>query len=246
MRSPNPPRTDNDRTDAGQHLEAGGNGDIYSLFWREDVEERRGLRFSLVGAVIVHAVLLLITFPNVYSGEIDDHAKKQRVFVVQNPRFKPPEVPVTQLPQVQARRVPIPDPDPDDPEPLRLDDIRNDVRLPNIDPDLIITVPSAPPVPASNEPLVIGGDVVAPVREHFVAPKYTEMARRARITGSVVLQTVITREGRVTRIEVLKSLPLGLADEAIHAVEQWRYKPATLNGKPVDVYLNLSVIFNLQ
>ena len=47
-------------------------------------------------------------------------------------------------------------------------------------------------------------------------------------------------------VKVLKGLPMGLDQAAAEAVKKWRFKPATLNGKPVDVYYNLTVNFTLQ
>lgn len=62
----------------------------------------------------------------------------------------------------------------------------------------------------------------------------------------VILQTIIDREGRITKVKVLKGLPMGLTDAAVAAVEQRRYEPATLNGRPVAVILTLTVNFQLQ
>ena len=45
---------------------------------------------------------------------------------------------------------------------------------------------------------------------------------------------------------VLKGLPMGLSEAAEEAVKRWKFKPATLNGKPVSVYFNLTVNFQLQ
>ena len=56
----------------------------------------------------------------------------------------------------------------------------------------------------------------------------------------------IDEQGNVTDVSVLKGLPMGLSEAAVEAVKQWKYKPATLNGKPVAVYFNLTVNFQLQ
>ena len=45
---------------------------------------------------------------------------------------------------------------------------------------------------------------------------------------------------------MLKGLPMGLSEAAVSAVKQWKFKPATLRGKPVDVYFNLTINFTLQ
>ncbi|HJW93359.1 MAG TPA: energy transducer TonB, partial [Thermoanaerobaculia bacterium] len=74
----------------------------------------------------------------------------------------------------------------------------------------------------------------------------TEPARHAHITGVVVVEAVIGKDGRVEDVKVLKGLPMGLSDEAVSAVRQWRFKPGTLNGEPVDVIFSLTVNFKMD
>jgi TonB family protein len=78
-------------------------------------------------------------------------------------------------------------------------------------------------------------------------PQYTEAARKAKWQGTVVLQVVVTPDGRATNIEVVKSPPgLGVEDKAIEAVKTWRFKPALgPEGKPVAVTIPLEVLFRL-
>ena len=94
--------------------------------------------------------------------------------------------------------------------------------------------------------MYIVGEVDPPVRIHYVDPLYTEIARRARIHGMVILQAIINTEGLVTDVKVLKPLSMGLSEEAVKAVKQWRYKPSTKNGRPVNVQLSVTVNFQLQ
>ena len=63
-----------------------------------------------------------------------------------------------------------------------------------------------------------------------VVPKF-ETARGVK--GSVLLGGVITPEGRVTNIRVIRSLDSSIDDRAIDAFRQYRFAPALLNGKPV-------------
>lgn len=93
--------------------------------------------------------------------------------------------------------------------------------------------------------LFVKGDVTAPRKVDSVAPKYTEAAREQKIQGVVILQAVITKEGVVEEVEVLRGLPYGLTEVAIEALEQWTFEPATLEGEPVDVYYNLTFNFQL-
>ena len=62
----------------------------------------------------------------------------------------------------------------------------------------------------------------------------------------MILQAIIDAMGNVSQVKILKGLPLGLDTSAIETVESWRFKPATLEGQPVAVYLNLLINFSLQ
>lgn len=96
-------------------------------------------------------------------------------------------------------------------------------------------------------PVRVGGNVKAPiVIEPRADPKYTEIARRARIEGLVIIEAVIDRDGNVTEARILKGLPMGLDQEALSAIRRWKFRPGTLNGQPVPVYYNLTVNFRLN
>jgi len=93
--------------------------------------------------------------------------------------------------------------------------------------------------------LRVGGDVKAPVVISRVEPLYPEEARKARIMGIVIVEAIIDRNGVVKNASVLKPLPFGLDQAALDSVKQWKFKPATLNGQPVDVIFNLTINFKL-
>jgi periplasmic protein TonB len=95
--------------------------------------------------------------------------------------------------------------------------------------------------------LVAGKDgVKEPVGLYQPLPNYTEDARKARAQGIVLLQVIILKNGTVGDVRVLRGLGHGLDESAIHTVvTQWRFKPATLNGRPVDVQANIEVDFRL-
>jgi protein TonB len=95
-------------------------------------------------------------------------------------------------------------------------------------------------------PLRVGGDVKAPVAIDRVEPEYTEAARKAKVAGIVVVEAIIDRNGRVQDVKVVKDLPMGLSAQAEAAVRRWRFKPGTLNGKPVATIFNLTVNFKLH
>lgn len=95
-------------------------------------------------------------------------------------------------------------------------------------------------------PLRVGGDVKAPVLTEKVEPSYTDEARKAQISGIVIVEAIIGRDGLVKNVSVLKPLPFGLDQAAVDAVKQWKFKPGTLAGKPVDVIFNLTINFRLD
>lgn len=80
---------------------------------------------------------------------------------------------------------------------------------------------------------------------HDVAPTYPPAAGRARIEGTVVLLAVIGKDGTVQDVRVESGLPV-LAQAAIDAVKQWRYRPYLLNGEPIEVDSRITINFTLS
>lgn len=80
---------------------------------------------------------------------------------------------------------------------------------------------------------------------HDVAPTYPPEAGRARIEGTVVLLAVIGKDGSVQDVRVESGLPI-LAQAAIDAVKQWRYRPYVLHGEPVEVDSRITINFTLS
>ena len=76
-------------------------------------------------------------------------------------------------------------------------------------------------------------------------PQYTEAARQNQITGKVILRAVFTSGGEVTNITAHSSLPYGLTERAIAAARQIKFVPATRDGQPVSMYIQLEYNFNL-
>jgi protein TonB len=97
-----------------------------------------------------------------------------------------------------------------------------------------------------DEILRVGGAIVKPEVIRRVQPVYTEIARRARLQGVVIVEAIIDKTGDVTNVRVLKALPMGLDQAAVEAVTKWKFRPATLNGRPVNVYFVLTINFQLQ
>lgn len=105
-----------------------------------------------------------------------------------------------------------------------------------------LSAPVAPTLSTPTGPLEIGGGVSAPVALETPRPPYPESVRGC-VQGVVVLRAVVAEDGTVRDVKVLKGLPLGLTEVAVEAVRRWRYAPARLDGRPVDVYIDLVVPF---
>jgi len=101
-----------------------------------------------------------------------------------------------------------------------------------------------PPPPARVEPVRVGGDVSAPRLIYRVEPEYPLIALSAQIEGIVILEATVDHTGSVRDARVLRSR--GVLDEpAVKAVEQWRYEPLLLNGRPSPFVLTVTVSFSL-
>ena len=75
-------------------------------------------------------------------------------------------------------------------------------------------------------------------------PQYPETARKNQVTGTVVLRAVFSSSGQVTNIVAISRLPDGLTEQAIEAARQIRFVPATKDGHPVSMYMQLEYNFN--
>ncbi|HEV2417515.1 MAG TPA: M56 family metallopeptidase [Terriglobia bacterium] len=92
----------------------------------------------------------------------------------------------------------------------------------------------------------IGGDVQAPKLVYSPDPPYTPEARNAKLSGDIILSTVISDEGKVVSVkEVSKPLGKGLDENALKTIPTWKFKPAERNGKPVPVRMLIDVSFRL-
>jgi TonB family protein len=91
----------------------------------------------------------------------------------------------------------------------------------------------------------IGGAVSAPQLISKAEPEYSEQARQARYSGSVLLSIVVDINGMPRDIKVTRPLGLGLDEKAIEAVMKWRFRPGLKNGVPVPVRAHVEVSFRM-
>ena len=99
---------------------------------------------------------------------------------------------------------------------------------------------------SGGNPIYAGRDVTTKVKLlSKPEPGYTESARNAQTTGTVVLRCVFAGDGSVKHILVLQALPNGLTQQSIIAAKKIKFIPATLNGKPVSMWMQLEYNYNL-
>jgi periplasmic protein TonB len=100
-----------------------------------------------------------------------------------------------------------------------------------------------PAAPA--EPMAVGGDVKPARLISSVPPMYPALAKIQHVAGDVRIDALIDANGRVTTMKVVAG-PSLLHQAAMDALRQWRYRAATLDGKPVPMHLTVTVQFRLQ
>lgn len=112
-----------------------------------------------------------------------------------------------------------------------------------------ITPPAPPPAeqPTAKPPrtITVGGNVMEAMIIRRIIPEYPRLARDMRISGTVKLLGIISRDGMVRELKVVEGHPL-LVKAAVAAVMQWLYRPTLLNGEPVDVIAPIEVNFTLR
>ncbi|HEV2578593.1 MAG TPA: M56 family metallopeptidase [Acidobacteriaceae bacterium] len=119
--------------------------------------------------------------------------------------------------------------------------------------------PPPPPPPSANnaredtyqitgtdgEVYNVGGSVRPPVAIYAPDPEYTEAARKAKLSGNVIVSLVVDSDGEPQNVRVARGLGNELDEKAVGAVQQYKFKPATRNGEPVSTYLNIAVNFQI-
>jgi len=100
--------------------------------------------------------------------------------------------------------------------------------------------------PALNEKIFKGSEVTTKaIVKRKPEPSYTELARSNGVTGTVVLRAIFASDGTVRNIRVVQGLPDGLTQLAIAAARKIRFVPATKDGEPISMYVQLEYNFNL-
>jgi len=110
---------------------------------------------------------------------------------------------------------------------------------------IISSTPVAVPKVATPQRVRVSQGVTQGLLIRKIQPPYPPLARQARIQGNVVLQAEISKAGDIENLRLISGHPM-LAPAAIEAVKQWKYRPYILNGEPVEVETQITVIFSLS
>jgi TonB family protein len=104
--------------------------------------------------------------------------------------------------------------------------------------------PEAIPVePGILQPGVDGASL--PVCVFCPSPDYTDLARTAKYRGTVELSLIVSKDGVVNSVMVLKGAPFALTQKAIDAVQKWKFKPSKFHGQSVPVRVPVDIEFQL-
>jgi protein TonB len=236
-----------------------------------DNAEKKRRRWSALSSLVLQCLMLatVLALPLMFTDALP---KAQLLtYLVAPPPPPPPPLPAAAAPPVQVRRVEsdLINGQLRSPSriPQRVQMIKEDEAPPQINVGGVIGgVPGG--IPGGQMNGVIGGIInstsnialvaklapVAPKRIrisqgvvegmviHKVEPPYPALARQAHIQGDVVMSAVISKEGTIENLQVLSGHPL-LVQAAIDAVKQWRYRPYTVSGEPVEVETKITATF---
>ena len=103
----------------------------------------------------------------------------------------------------------------------------------------VMPVPARDVGPVKVSKGVLDGMLLAPIR-----PVYPAIAKVAGVQGTVVLEAVISKTGRIESLHVVSGHPM-LRNAAVEAVQAARYRPYMLNDEAVEVQTTITVVFQL-
>jgi TonB family protein len=92
----------------------------------------------------------------------------------------------------------------------------------------------------------VGGRVSMPVVIHRVEAQFSDVARKAKYQGVCIVALIVDTQGNPQNVHVTRSLGMGLDEKAIEAVQQYKFRPAMLDGRtPVPVAITVEIEFRL-
>jgi len=99
-------------------------------------------------------------------------------------------------------------------------------------------------LPFESIPHRVGVGVKPPRLKRNVSPEFSDEARRRNKEGTVRLRLTVDENGKPMNIVVVRGIGYGLDEQAVRAVEQWRFEPATKDGVPVKFEISAEINFH--
>lgn len=207
--------------------------------------------YTKVAFCIALYILLLIIWLPGFNMSSNIHIVSNQDKVVQRRKVlrPPPQKPLEKV-KVQdkkLKKVPIPDLTPDMPEPIIEKDPLKEPDIIDTD-DWEIGIPDeSPPM---NDIVTVGEKgVESPIFIKRTQPIYPKIAIKVRMSGTVILQAVLRKDGTVSDIKVIRDFSkgkFGFADNAIEALKSWEFLPGKIYGKETDVRMTLTLSYRIQ
>ncbi len=212
---------------------------------KADLRKKYGLLIEL--GLILALVILIVAFRA--------HIRPSQEFVITEEQQE-----IVQIEEIeQTKQIEKPPPPPRPPVPVEVpnDEILEDEAL-DIDAELDLDAPLdiPPPPPSADEeeeaepeifivveqmPELIGG-----LKRIAELIRYPEIAKKAGVEGTVIVQFVVDENGNVRDPVVIKGVGAGLDEEALRVVKMLKFKPGMQRGKPVRVRMALPIRFELK
>lgn len=199
------------------------------------------MRKSLLASILMHTLLLWVVFPA--AAQMVANANDDNNVITQ---YVPPpqkkEQPKMKRVMIKTSAAVIPDPTPNAPEPASEYAWEDDDNQGPLGESDWTYDPGA-----DNATFADGVKVKLPECFYKPIPIYPELARKARIKGVVVVQATWDTNGRITNARVITSpgKQFGFDDAALAALSQWKCNPATVSGRKVEVYGNVTINFTM-
>jgi TonB family protein len=99
--------------------------------------------------------------------------------------------------------------------------------------------------PSSPAVLTVGGDVAAPKVLNSIDPTSNQYAQKYGIAGMTMFRTVVDSTGKPEEVAISRPIGFGLDEKAVEAIKASHFQPATKDGKPVPVVIDIVVTFRI-
>ena len=220
-------------------------------------ELKEAFRRYLVRGVLVGSAAWILLFLLGFGGQVwlrsRPHETKVIVVPFRELQAPPPLTDAAPPPQVAIQQpvapptvgvaVPVPDAEaPPEQTIASQEEIAQTTPGTGESQDIVVAPPSDDDLPKFGE-FVYAEELPEVITK--INPTYPEIAREAGVDGTVLLQALVDKEGKVRDVKVAKSIPM-LDQSAVSAVKQWVFKPALSNNKPVAVWVAVPVRFTLH